>query len=84
MVAVGVPAVPLLTPPASTKLTLCVPAVNVGASFVPVMLTVITCVVPSAVATVTLSLYSVPPTNSLCALLAVYVHAPSVPMLNFP
>ena len=42
-----------------------------AASLVPVMLTVTVLVVPSALVTVMTSLYTVPATNSLCAVLVV-------------
>ncbi len=55
-----------------------------AASFVPVILTVITCRVPSAASTVNVSVWLWPSANSLYALLATNVHLPAASMLNLP
>ncbi len=61
-VAVGVPGVPLATPPASTTVPLEVPEIT-AASLLPSMVTVTICWVPSAVVTVKVSVRW-PPTLS--------------------
>jgi len=53
-VAVGVPGVPLLTPPASVTLPVAVPLI-VAASFAPAIVTMTSCAVPSAVRAVNVS-----------------------------
>ena len=63
-VAVGVPGVPLATPPASMTYPLAVPLIT-AASLAPVMVMVTTWAVPSTVVAVKLSV-SVPPTLSAC------------------
>ena len=54
-VAEGVPAIALLTPPASMTAPVLVP-LTMAASLAPVMVTVMVCAVPSAVVTVKVSL----------------------------
>ena len=62
--AVGVPGVPLLTPPASVTLPDVVPLIT-AASLLPLMVMVTTCAVPSTVSAVKLSV-SVAPALSAC------------------
>ncbi len=63
-VAVGVPGMAFATPPASTTCPVLVPPIT-AASLAPLIVTVTTCAVPSAVVTVKLSV-SVAPTLSAC------------------
>ena len=59
--------------------------VTVGTSFEPVILIVtLPLAVPSWLTTVNSSLMACPSVNSLCAVEALYVQAPSVPTLNVP
>ena len=63
-VAVGVPGVPLLTPPASVTAPLVTPLIT-AVSLVPLMVMVTSCAVPSTVVAVNVSV-SVCPTLSAC------------------
>ena len=77
-VTVGVPGVPLATPPASTTVPALLPVIT-AASLVPLIVTVTTFAEPSAANTVNVSV-SVPPTLSACtaafALFSVKVQTP--------
>ena len=63
-VAVGVPGVPLATPPASITVPVAVPVIT-AASLAPLMVMVTSCAVPSTVMAVNVSV-SVCPTLSAC------------------
>ena len=63
-VAVGMPGVPLLTPPASVTVPVVSPVIT-AASFLPSMVMVTSCAVPSTVVAVNVSV-SVCPTLSAC------------------